>query len=194
MDSRKKVIYLQPIGKIDESILMRLKEDLTINLRKFYISVKIAPDIIELTDAEFNHNRSQYNASKILKKISQYANTKSYFLLLGIVDEDIYWKRLNFAFGRARRSSYVKRAGEALISITRLKEEFYNRPEKASLLHLRMLKEAIHELGHVFGLDHCTNKCIMQFSNHLAKTDEKPPKFCDSCAKMVNDYFSLQNI
>jgi archaemetzincin len=107
MDSRKKEIYLQPIGKIDEPILIRLKEDLTINSRKFDISVKIAPDTIELTDVEFNHNRSQYNASKILDKISQVVNNRNYFRLLGVMDEDIYTEGLNFVFGVARRSRYL---------------------------------------------------------------------------------------
>jgi archaemetzincin len=32
----------------------------------------------------------------------------------------------------------------------------------------RLVKEAVHELGHAFGLNHCENiECVMHFSNSL---------------------------
>jgi len=35
----------------------------------------------------------------------------------------------------------------------------------------RVIKEAVHELGHAFGLTHCENsKCVMHFSNSLQDT------------------------
>jgi predicted Zn-dependent protease len=33
----------------------------------------------------------------------------------------------------------------------------------------------------VLGLDHCTNYCVMRFSNTLADTDEKPDTYCSAC-------------
>ena len=44
------------------------------------------------------------------------------------------------------------------------------------------LKEMIHELGRVYGLDHCSYpKCIMYFSNSISDTDRKTAEFCDIC-------------
>jgi len=77
----------------------------------------------------------------------------------------------------------------ALISITRLREDFYRRPDNPALVELRILKEAIHELGHTFGLKHCDNQCIMRFSNHLGETDDKPPNFCKTCSNQLKETF-----
>lgn len=47
------------------------------------------------------------------------------------------------------------------------------------------MKEAVHELGHTFGLVHCIDpKCVMFFSNSLADTDNKNTKFCKKCIKL----------
>jgi archaemetzincin len=64
----------------------------------------------------------------------------------------------------------------AVISLHRLRS-----PDR-SLFSLRILKEALHELGHNRGLRHCSDDgCVMHFSNTLADTDRKGPGFCPDC-------------
>jgi archaemetzincin len=105
-------------------------------------------------------------------------NEKEYTIfekVLGIVDHDLYVPELNFVFGEASPSA-------AVISLTRLRQEFYNLPQDQSLFHKRTLTEAVHELGHTYGLGHCGNpKCVMFFSNSLIDTDRKGSKFCSKC-------------
>jgi len=48
-------------------------------------------------------------------------------------------------------------------------------------LLLRLEKEIMHELGHLFGLDHCMNRCVMRFSNSVYEVDLKPLGFCEKC-------------
>jgi len=42
--------------------------------------------------------------------------------------------------------------------------------------------EAVHELGHAFGLQHCGNpECVMFFSNSIMDTDRKGWHLCQQC-------------
>lgn len=82
---------------------------------------------------------------------------------LWIVEGDLYADGLNFVFGLAVR------ARGAVVSTARL-------PDAAIVV-----KEAIHEAGHVFGLAHCKNECVMRFSNDLPHAKAKPSTLCESC-------------
>jgi archaemetzincin len=94
-----------------------------------------------------------------------------------LVDHDLYVPGLNFVFGEASQKV-------AVISFTRLRQEFYHLPEDRGLFHRRALTEAVHELGHTYGLQHCKNPhCVMFFSNTLMDTDRKGPEFCTECKR-----------
>ena len=63
-----------------------------------------------------------------------------------------------------------------------LKKEFYGLEPTKLVFHERIVKEAIHELGHTFSLFHCNDKlCVMHFSNSLHDTDTKGKVFCLDC-------------
>jgi archaemetzincin len=54
--------------------------------------------------------------------------------------------------------------------------------------HHRMVKEAIHELGHTFKLHHCPdNTCIMHYSRTVEDVDLKSKQFCRYCQVMLED-------
>jgi archaemetzincin len=128
----------------------------------------------------YNSKRRQYLSTTILKKM-QAAKPKCFDRMLGITDVDLYVPELNFVFGQAYLSS-----GVAIISLTRLRQEFYGLRPDRRLLQERAFKETIHEIGHTYGLGHCHNpKCIMHFSNSLNDTDIKGTGFCDICRKQL---------
>jgi archaemetzincin len=103
--------------------------------------------------------------------------------ILGIVDRDLYVPELNFVFGEASQRV-------AVISLTRLRQEFYNLPQDQHLFHKRALTEAVHELGHTYGLGHCGNpRCVMFFSNSLIDTDRKGSEFCPKCKRNLTEAF-----
>jgi archaemetzincin len=105
-------------------------------------------------------------------------NTK----LLAICDFDAYSGELNFVLGEAHLEGRV-----AAIYLPRLIQDFYvKKSDTNKLFEQRVIKEAVHELGHAFRLTHCeNNKCVMHFSNSLQDTDFKDHKFCERCNKIL---------
>ena len=76
---------------------------------------------------------------------------------------------------------------KAYFTCWHLRQEFYGLPRDKNLFRERALKEAVHELGHTYGLGHCPDStCVMHFSNSLPDTDLKGWKFCPDCQEKVN--------
>ena len=45
----------------------------------------------------------------------------------------------------------------------------------------RILKGLLHEVGHGFGLEHCTNECVMNPPDSIKEWDSRPAGYCHSC-------------
>jgi predicted Zn-dependent protease len=102
--------------------------------------------------------------------------------LLALCDFDAYSNGLNFVFGQAHIKGKV-----AAIYLPRLRQEFYGLEKNEQLFLQRVVKEAVHELGHVFGVSHCPiNRCVMHFSNSISDTDAKAKDFCPDCRFKVD--------
>lgn len=182
----KRKILLLKIGQFDKATLIKLKKNLEWAFKEFNVKVELMPNELDLKDSYFNSKKRKYNADKIIEGMNQYLFNFDFFRVLGVINEDIYSGTYNFIFGCA--DGILSQL--ALISVIRLNENFYNRPEDGSLFEKRVLKEAIHEIGHTFGLFHCQNYCIMQFSNSLMEADNKPIRFCENCLKKLELFFS----
>ncbi len=191
MGKRKKKVIIQPIGKIKREILLFLKEELEKKLSFSFLVYRLGNNEFPLDLSEYDSSKNQYNGSKTIIRLYNHLTEENAFRILGIMDEDVYARDLNFIFGIATRSKNpsFNSYGAALISLKRLHEDFYGRAKDPELFRKRVLKEAVHELGHTFGLDHCGNYCVMRFSDHLLATDEKPINFCSSCRKQLQSYF-----
>jgi archaemetzincin len=97
--------------------------------------------------------------------------------VIGLVDVDVYASGLNYVFGEA----YLPGAA-GLVSLWRLKPQFYGEAADADVFLERTIKESAHELGHTLGLQHCRHGyCVMHFSNSIFDTDKKQRFFCDQC-------------
>jgi archaemetzincin len=115
----------------------------------------------------WNRLREQYRAELLLKAAREAAAGR----VLGVTDQDLYVEGLNFLFGMAEHPGKA-----AVITIARLYSADGTR------FQARMLKEAMHELGHTLGLDHCPHpKCVMYFSNTVTDTDRKGADYCSAC-------------
>ncbi|MFX1238524.1 MAG: archaemetzincin family Zn-dependent metalloprotease, partial [Promethearchaeota archaeon] len=180
-------ILIQEIGNVNQNILLRLKKNLEWSFKGIIKKVKKSKKAMPLFDSFYNGTRKQYDASLLLSLMKYVFSQADYTCVLGVLEEDIYSRTMNFIFGIAERACYHY-AGFSIISICRLRESFYGRKVNPSLLELRVLKEVIHEIGHVFGLGHCQNKCVMVFSEKLVDTDNKPPNYCHDCTASLQNH------
>ncbi|MBE0517007.1 MAG: peptidase [Methanophagales archaeon] len=118
----------------------------------------------------YNAKRLQYNASTLLNyliNVMSRVGTNEDVVSLWILRDDLYVEGMNFVFG-------VAHPGKAAVLST-------HRLDSLDLIN----KEAIHEIGHVLGLPHCTNECVMQFSNSVDEAKAKPATLCDRCRSLL---------
>lgn len=169
-------ILLVAVGEIDQKVIEVLKNNLN---KVFTKEVSLGRGMPE-PDYAFNKQRKQYLSTMILNALMKEKEYASYEKILGMVDHDLYVPDLNFVFGEASQKA-------AVISITRLRQEFYNLPQDQTLFYRRVLTEAVHELGHTYGLGHCGSpRCVMFFSNSLMDTDRKGLEFCPKCKSKLD--------
>jgi archaemetzincin len=73
-----------------------------------------------------------------------------------------------------------------VVSLARLRQEFYGQAPNRRLLTHRLLKEAIHEIGHTLGLVHCLDRtCPMSLATNIRQLDTKSLDWCANCAERV---------
>jgi archaemetzincin len=162
-------ITLKPIGKIEKRII----EDLVQKLGLIFGCPMAIDPVIDIPTTAYNQKRGQYLAPVLLdivKKTGMLQGEK----VLGIADIDIYAPGRAFIFGQAETM-----LDAAVISLCRLRQEL---PPDYDLFLDRAIKEAVHELGHTLGLDHCSKDiCVMHFSSSLHDVDIKSTSFCSNC-------------
>jgi archaemetzincin len=120
---------------------------------------------LEVPRQAYDAQRDQYNADLLLRDL---LTKRKHGIALWVISKDLYKQGMNFVFGVAL---YFH---GAVLSLFRL-----------SSRELRET-EAIHEVGHVLGLNHCANRCVMQYSNTLWDAHRKPSVLCKSCKGVLN--------
>lgn len=132
--------------------------------------------------------REQYNAPLILRnlldgvQLDGVQNNRQ-TRLLAVTGGDLYIPMLSFVYGLAQLGGAV-----AVVSMARLRPEYYGLPPDEELLRIQARKEALHEAGHLFGLVHCQDaNCAMALSTGIRQLDRKQPWLCAGCAALASE-------
>ena len=163
-----------PILKISDRILSDLKEHLG---NTFLSRVEILPPIPTLQEDIYNREREQYDADKLVSYLNEMTKDLKADKIIAVANFDIFMGDMNFIFGVAQKGGRL-----CMISLYRLDERFYGKESNYERVKERAVKEAAHELGHCYGLEHCRRReCVMSFSDNIMLVDAKRPFFCENC-------------
>lgn len=169
-------VKLVPLGNVDNAIVDYLAMTMPDNLGARFDILKSKMNLSDVYDGK----RQQYNSTKILLKLLEF-NVGANCKILGVTDVDLFIPIFTFVFGEAQLGGSV-----ALVSTHRLRQQFYGLPDDKNLFFSRCEKETAHELGHTYGLRHCSNyDCVMYFSNSIEQVDVKASTFCSSCRNLL---------
>ena len=148
------------------------------------VPVELIPIVADPVFA-FHPERQQYHSSEILTWLERRTNDSTW-RLLALTDVDLYIPILTYVFGEARLGP-----GPAVVSTRRLRQDFYGLPQSPEKLAERLMREAMHELGHTLGLRHCDDwRCAMARSSDVDAIDVKGPTLCAACRSHAESHLA----
>lgn len=171
MDTQLRIV---PINNIEPAFLSRLALCLE---ERFLFRIFVERHLAVPQSAVNSSRRQMFLPTLTNKVLRHYPDGDG--PLLAITDFDLYKTSHRYIFGDADEQRRI-----AVVSLHRLRSEFYGEDADENTLFQRTLKECVHELGHAAGLKHCFNaRCAMYYSNSIFETDNKMPHFCAACEK-----------
>jgi archaemetzincin len=170
-----KPIRLVALGEVERRLLDVVRASL---IREYRAKCEIDSRPIDPSVA-YHPERNQYHSTHLVEQLTRLDGGTE--RLLGVAAVDLFIPILTFVFGEAQLGGSC-----AVVSYHRLHQSFYGLPPDESLLKDRLAKEAVHEMGHTFGLTHCEDyECVMAASHSVEWLDVKGAALCFECRSKV---------
>ena len=127
----------------------------------------------------YDASRGQYSSTRMLAALLDARNGSD--RILALTGVDLFLPALTWVFGEAQLSGVA-----AVVSTSRLHPEAYGLPADPDRVRARLVTEAVHEIGHTFGLLHCLDPlCAMRASTYAEEIDLKTSRLCVDCAGLA---------
>ncbi|SFN85090.1 archaemetzincin [Chryseobacterium oleae] len=183
----KNTIYLQPIGEFNE--LQKKEIELTREYlsKYFQLQTKVLPVLSNTIFPKtarriFKDGQEQILAGYVLDSILVKRKPKDAVVFMGITEKDLYPRpEWNYVFGIASYQDGVGVTSMYRFANGGLSDSNFNESLE------RLIKVSSHEIGHMFGLNHCLNaNCVMNGTNTLPETDFHFARACSLCQQKLN--------
>ena len=167
-------LELVPVGALPPTVLSDLRDDLGSCLHREVHHTDSALD----PGPAFDPERRQYLATELMCHLLEPPPDPGE-RRIAVAAVDLFLPVFTHVFGTAQIGGHV-----GVVSLYRLRPEYAGAPQDIGRMRERLAKEALHELGHTFGLVHCRQPwCVMAASRLPEEIDLKDFRFCDACAK-----------
>jgi archaemetzincin len=174
---RVAIVYYTPIHK-------SLEEELVKTIRATYrCTIKILPGVQPLPANAYYKPRNRYRAEILLKELQ---GTPGYDKLMAITAKDISTTHKQYADWGVMGLAFRGRK-PCVISTYRV------RTTNTNLFNERVIKLALHELGHTMGLPHCSYSasCFMADASGTIKTvDRGTRRLCEHCKTLIQPFIT----
>lgn len=170
-------LELVAVGQVDEDLLAELGRELDLRFGTHSFRGPPLPLLDDWLDPESGQYHSGAIVDALIARADALGTDGSRLWSLGVADADLYAPERTFVFGEATVHGCC-----AVLGLARLRPE----GRDPARFRARVLAEAVHELGHVAGLDHCPDPgCVMHPARQAADTDLRGPDFCPPCTKAL---------
>ncbi|MCA9691137.1 MAG: hypothetical protein KC636_16150 [Myxococcales bacterium] len=191
-------IYILPLGDFPDGFVVEEERVVLVRSpdpalledyaeRYFSLEVELLPaipaDELEVT-RRVRDGRDQLRAPELVERLAERLPADG-FCLLALTNDDLYIEDdQEYAFGYAALTGRV-----GVYSFARYDPLFNGEargPDYLDLILARSLKIMAHEIGHMFGLEHCVHySCVMNGAADLIETDRHPLHLCPVCLRKL---------
>jgi archaemetzincin len=141
----------------------------------------IISSLLEDITFAYYPGRGQYNSTAILQKLEELA-PPGVLKVIAVTRVDLFIPILTYVYGEAQLGGR-----SCVVSTHRLMDDSPISFEEKKIRE-RILKEAVHELGHTFNIRHCNDPmCIMHFCRSVEDVDRKSDRLCRYCRVLLED-------
>ena len=174
---RQNIILISPIGDLSPELVETVAREIE---RVFGFATETGA-ILEDISFAMDPNRQQHHSTLILDRLAA-AKPENCLRVLAITLVDLFIPILTHVYGEAQLGGAA-----SIVSTFRLSGSGSAMDISPKFIE-RIVKEAIHELGHTFNLRHCPeHTCIMHYCRNEEDVDRKSNELCRYCRVMVDD-------